>query len=257
MISDEGYTLSLASRTAAAGPGVPVTFRILGPDGRAVTAYETTHDKDLHLIAVRRDLTGYQHIHPVLSGDGTWSAPVDLEPGQWRVFADFTPEGSQRSLTLGADLAVAGDHTPRPLPEPSRTAEVDGYEVRLDGGLVPGRASLLTLTVTRDGTPVTDLEPYLGAYGHLVTLRDGDLAYLHVHPAGDIADGTAQPGPDIAFYATAPSAGTYRLFLDFQHDGVVRTAELTARAEHHAEVPEPAESPGPAESADHSDAHGH
>jgi hypothetical protein len=63
-----------------------------------------------------------------------------------------------------------------------------------------------------------------------VALRDGDLAYLHVHPGGEPGDGVTQPGPDITFYATAPSVGDYRLFLDFKHGDVVRTAEFTVRA---------------------------
>jgi hypothetical protein len=105
---------------------------------------------------------------------------------------------------------------------------VDGYEVQLTGDLVAGQASPLTLTVRKDGQPVTDLQPYLAAYGHLVALRDGDLAYLHVHPEGAPGDGRTAAGPEIDFVAEVPSAGTYRLFLDFQHDGVVRTAEFTA-----------------------------
>jgi hypothetical protein len=105
---------------------------------------------------------------------------------------------------------------------------VDGYEVQLIGDLVAGQASPLTLTVRKDGQPVTDLQPYLAAYGHLVALRDGDLAYLHVHPEGAPGDGRTAAGPEIDFVAEVPSAGTYRLFLDFQHDGVVRTAEFTA-----------------------------
>jgi hypothetical protein len=88
----------------------------------------------------------------------------------------------------------------------------------------------LTLTVSLAGRPVTDLQPYLGAYGHLVALRDGDLAYLHVHPDGEPGDGRTRPGPGITFYATVPSAGSYGLFLDFQHQGVVRTAAFTATA---------------------------
>jgi hypothetical protein len=78
---------------------------------------------------------------------------------------------------------------------------------------------------------VTDLQPYLGAYGHLVALRTGDLAYLHVHPDGTPDNGMTAPGPDVTFWATAPSAGDYRLFLDFRHGDVVRTAEFTVRAE--------------------------
>jgi hypothetical protein len=204
----------------------------------------------MHLFAVRRDLTGFQHVHPDLAPDGTWSSPLELTPGSWRLFADFDPAGDDPALTLGTDVAVAGNHDPQPLPEPSTTAEVDGYTVTLDGQLVPGQESQLTLSVSRDGQPVTDLQPYLAAYGHLVALRDGDLAYLHVHPAGEPGDGVTQPGPDVTFYATAPSAGDYRLFLDFQHGDVVRTAEFTVRA---GEDPDAA--PAGTDHAD--DGHGH
>lgn len=229
MISDGGYTLDLDRSTLAAGTATPLEFRIADAEGEPVKAYKRSHDKDLHLIAVRRDTTGFQHVHPTLGDDGTWSVPLDLSPGTWRVFADFVPADG-KPLTLGADVFVAGDFQPAPLPPASRTAEVDGYTVTLDGDLAAGRESELTLTVSREGEPVTDLQPYLGAYGHLVALRAGDLAYLHVHPAGAPGDGQTQPGPAITFYATAPSTGDYRLYLDFQHGGVVRTAEFTATA---------------------------
>ena len=228
MTTQDGYTFSLARPRLPAGPATGVSFQVLDPDGAPLTAYEREHDEDLHLIAVRRDLTGFQHVHPELAGDGTWRTDLDLTAGSWRLFADFTPAGAE-GLTLGTDLAVAGDYAPEPVPAPSTTAQVDGYTVTLGGDLAAGRESRLTLTVERDGEPVTDLQPYLGAFGHLVVLRDGDLAYLHVHPAGEPGDGTTEPGPDVAFFATAPSTGTYRLFLDFRHDSVVRTAEFTVR----------------------------
>jgi hypothetical protein len=232
MVSQDGYTLALAERSLPAGPQVPLRFEILGPDGAPVTHYDTEHDKDLHLIVVRRDQAHFQHVHPVLGDDGTWSVPVDLPAaGEYRVFADFTPTGHDGGLTLGADLAVPGAYQPVPLPDPATSAAVvDGYAVALAGDLVPGRSSELTLTVSRDGAPVTDLQPYLAAYGHLVALRAGDLAYLHVHPAGAPGDGVTPAGPGITFYATAPTAGDYRLYLDFQHNGVVRTAEFTVHA---------------------------
>jgi hypothetical protein len=88
----------------------------------------------------------------------------------------------------------------------------------------------VTLSVSKGGVPVTDLQPYLGAYGHLVALRDGDLAYLHVHPDGAPGDGRTPAGPDVTFHAEVPSAGSYRLYLDFRHAGQVRTAEFTAVA---------------------------
>jgi hypothetical protein len=182
-------------------------------------------------------------VHPVLNVEGTWSVPLDLSaPGQYRVFADFTPTGHDGGLVLGADLAVPGPYEPVPLPEPVIVAQVvDGYQVTLAGDLVPGKSSQLTLTVTKDGVPVTDLQPYLAAYGHLVALRAGDLAYLHVHPAGEPGDGVTPAGPGITFYATAPSIGDYRLFLDFRHAGVVRTAEFTVHA---GDTGVPADEPG-------------
>ncbi len=229
-VAEQGYRLVLDHPTTAAGRDRKVSFRILFADAEPLRAYTTTHDKDLHLIAVRRDLAGFQHVHPTLDADGTWSTTLDLTPGTWRVFADFDPAGEATAMTLGTDLFVPGPLAPQPLPEPARTAEVDGYTVTLDGDLTPGADSRLTLSVSRDGTPVTDLQPYLAAYGHLVALRQGDLAYLHVHPDGEPGDGHTEPGPAIVFHTTAPSAGTYRLYLDFKHGGVVRTAEFTVVA---------------------------
>jgi hypothetical protein len=218
-----GYTLTPTDPTPTAGS---FSFQITGPDGAPVTAFDVEHDKRMHLIVVRRDTTGFQHVHPEMAADGTWTVPLNLPAGgSYRAFADFAPTGGA-GTTLGVDLAVPGAFEPVEH-APSRTAQVDGYTVELTGELVPGQASPVTLTVSKDGQPVTDLQPYLAAYGHLVALREGDLAYLHVHPEGEPGDGRTPAGPQIEFVAEVPSAGSYRLFLDFQHNGVVRTAEFT------------------------------
>ncbi|MFB9684897.1 hypothetical protein [Amycolatopsis plumensis] len=215
-----GYTLTPATTTLTPDTTTRFAFKITGPDGAPVTAYDVEHEKRLHFIVVRRDTTGYRHLHPDLAADGTWTVAIPVAgAGSYRAFADFTPSGGT-AQTLGVDLVASGPFQPVEHRE-SRTADVDGYQVRLDGDLVPGRASRVTATVARDGRPVTDLQPYLGAYGHLVALRGGDLGYLHVHP-GD--DGNTKA---VTFFAEVPSAGTYRLFLDFRHGDVVRTAEFT------------------------------
>ncbi|WP_433256851.1 hypothetical protein ACQPYK_18700 [Streptosporangium sp. CA-135522] len=230
-VSQDGYTLTPETTTIQPGQATDFRFTVTGPDGGPVTGYQTQHDKKLHFIVVSRDLGHFQHLHPELTGDGVWSVKLTLpEAGAYRAFADFVPEGGS-GLTLGADLQAPGDYAPGALPPVSRTSTVDGYTVTLDGDLVSGRASKLTLKVSKDGHPVTDLQPYLGAYGHLVALRGGDLAYLHVHPDGEPGDGKTPAGPEITFYAEVPSRGDYRLFLDFQHEGTVRTADFTARAD--------------------------
>ncbi|SEO38603.1 hypothetical protein [Trujillonella endophytica] len=225
-VSASGHTLDLVDDVLPAGRAV-LAFRVLGPDGAPVTAFDVVHDEDLHLVAVRRDLSGYQHVHPEPSPDGTWSVPLDLSPGSWRVVADTTPTALGEALTLGADLSVPGEFVPQELPPPAAVAEVDGYTVVLTGSLTAGVESELTLSVSRDGVPVTDLQPYLGAYGHLVVLRAADLGYLHVHPVEAVPGAAPEPGPHVVFATTPPAAGTHRLFLDFRHGDVVRTAEFT------------------------------
>ncbi|MFF5103748.1 hypothetical protein [Streptomyces sp. NPDC000134] len=254
-ISENGYTLDLATPRVTAGERTELRFTVRDDSGRAVTAYRREHDKDLHLILASRDLVTFRHLHPSLGADGTWRVPVDLpRAGGYRVFADFTPakQGAE-NLTLGADLAASGRYDAQALPAPGATAEVDGYRVELTGALRPDKASELRLKVHRDGKPVTNLQPYLGAYGHLVALRSGDLAYLHVHPNGEPGDGTTKPGPTVSFTATAPSAGTYRLFLDFRHEGKVRTAAFTVRA---GALP-PAHAGEAGEAGEAGDGHGH
>ncbi|MFE1594018.1 hypothetical protein [Nocardia sp. NPDC058705] len=228
-ISQDGYTLDLD--TTIAEPGrIDFRFRILGPDGSAVTEFDTIHDRELHLIVARRELTGFWHVHPRLESDGTWVIQLDLpEAGAYRVFTDIAPRALGRTVTLGADLAISGHYAPQPVPPVNRVTEVDGYEVTVDGEL-RAEGDLLTLTVRKDGEPVTDLQPYLAAFGHLVILRAGDLAYVHVHPNGEPGDGITPAGPEITFHTAVPGPGTYRLFLDFEHNEVVRTAAFTLTA---------------------------
>ncbi|CAL9614119.1 hypothetical protein SUDANB95_05659 [Actinosynnema sp. ALI-1.44] len=231
-ISHESMYLKVLTDNFPAGVPQTFAFQVLQHDGTPLVKYQPQHEKLMHLIVASRDLTQFQHIHPNLGPDGVWRVPLTIPvAGEYRVFADYKPLWGIHGETLGADVSVSGDYRPQPLPAVSATSVVDGYEVTLDGTLKPGQDGKLTLSVKKDGKPVTDLEPYLGAYGHLVALRDGDLAYLHVHPDGTPGDGQTASGPEIVFYANADSYGDYRMFLDFQHQGVVRTAAFTVRIE--------------------------
>ena len=215
-VSEHGLTLQLARRSAQLDTKCRLDFRILGEDGRPVREFDLEHTKRMHLIVVRRDLTGFQHLHPTLRTDSTWTTPVTLrEPGIYRVFADFSVD--ETPTTLADDLQVDGTTRSRELPPPVKTAEADGFRVRLtDGAVRAGEESELRFAVTRDGRPVP-LEDYLGAKGHLVALRQGDLAFLHVHPDEN----------SLRFEAGFPNAGSYRLFLQFKVAGRVHTAAFT------------------------------
>ena len=226
----EGYQLVPGTTTIEPSTSARVTFRIMGPDGRPVTAFTTAHEKKLHLIVVRRDLSGFQHVHPAMSPDGTWSVDVDLSrPGQWRMFADFDPDGETEGLVLGTDLAVPGDYSPAALHGPDPTTSVDGFSLRVAGALSPAKAQPVAFTIGRTSGRAVALEPYLGAGGHLVVLREGDLAYAHAHPLTGVSS-LAGGAAGLAFQVEAPGPGRYRLFLDFKADGAVHTAAFTSDA---------------------------
>jgi hypothetical protein len=224
-VAEGGLELELGQTEVERGTPAELSFQILGADGAAVTDFDVEHERRMHLIVVRRDLTGFQHLHPEMSADGTWRTSLTLpEAGSYRVFADFARDGV--SQTLGADLAVDGDANYKPLPEDSTKARTEtGYEVELAGASsVAGEENELAFTVARNGKPV-DVQPYLGAGGHLVALREGDLAFLHVHP---LEGSSAAEG--IKFLTEFPTQGRYRLFVQFKHDGRVHTAAFTRSA---------------------------
>ncbi|WUI10633.1 hypothetical protein OHQ87_27985 [Micromonospora sp. NBC_00421] len=224
-VTSGGYTLTPSGGEFVAGRAGELRFQIRDAQRRAVTRFAIVHDKPMHLVVVRRDLTGFQHLHPTMATDGTWSVPLTLpEPGVWRAYTDFTvvaDDGRQTPATLGVDLVAPGDYAPRPLPAPATRATVAGFTVDYTGSPQVGIAVPLRFQVRDQAGRPANLERYLGAYGHLVALREGDLGYLHVHP------GPGPAGDTVTFWLTAPGPGNYRMYLDFQVAGVVRTAEFT------------------------------
>lgn len=221
-LAESGFALDAVSAPASVGENGRLSFRVLDVDGEAVTEYEREHDKELHLIVVRSDGAEYRHVHPEQDAAGTWSIDWSWNAaGTYRVFADFAASGSP-GVTLSRTVQVAGDLAPVD-PQPTRHAHVAGYDVHLRGELTAGAASELTVSITKDGTPVTALEPYLGAFGHLVALRQGDLGYAHVHPGGDAPHAGETSGPDVSFAASVPTAGRYLLYFDFQVGGAVHS----------------------------------
>lgn len=242
-VEQDGYRLSPVKAPSAAGQTGELSFLVIGPDGEPFRDFAVNHEKELHLIVVRSDGAGFEHVHPRMDpGTGIWSTPWQWSRGgTYRVFTDFVPEGGgdQPAVTLSRSVEVAGDFAPADKPL-ARTDSVDGFDLSIAGDLVAGESRSLTVTITRNGKPETHLQPYLGAFGHLVALREGDLAYLHVHAEGGQAsqDGEeeshahqeATAGPDIEFVSEAPTPGRYLLYLDFKVDGQVHTAEFVMEA---------------------------
>ena len=213
-LSAGALRLEVPTTTIAALTPTEFAFRVVDRDGAAVTSYDLEQGKRMHLIVVSRDLSRHAHLHPELGADGTWRVALTLSPGSYRAVADFVTEGERRSLAVDLTAPGALDVTPLVAPATSVTTGDLRVELERDG-------ERLSFTAYRALTDVPVVpEPYLGARGHLVAFRAGDLAYAHVHPAGE-------DGATTTYEAGLPGPGTYRLFLELQVDGEVRTAPFT------------------------------
>ena len=189
----------------------------------------------MHLIVARRDLTGFQHLHPEQAPTAPGRTRVTLRAGRLlpavrRLLARrrgddarHRPARRRRRRPARRCPRRARPRSRRRLRRPARRGRRHAPARR------PSCASRSRATASRSAT-----EPYLGAGGHLVALREGDLAFLHVHPTSD--------GDGVGFAATFPTAGRYRLFLQFKHDGRVHTVAFTQEvarmtAVDHVELP--------------------
>jgi hypothetical protein len=243
--NEREYLLDLKVEPAAPVPGARARFRltVLDPDSKApVRDFAVVHDKQFHLFVVSQDLQDFAHIHPEQQEDGSWAIEHTLaRPGYYRIYADMLPIGGTPQV-LARTLATAkhdGDLTagvPALTPDTGLTKTADATTVHLTvlplSSIVAGRTVKLQYELTDRGEPVTDLEPYLGAWGHTLVLSEDALEYVHAHPLEYLPAGVTdiKGGPTVTFDATFPRPGRYRLWTQFKRHGVVSTTSFTVEA---------------------------
>jgi hypothetical protein len=227
--------LELSATPRAPLPGKPVTLTFIVRDAdtdRRLRKFDTQHERPFHLFVVSHDLDYFAHVHPRLAKDGRLRLSIVLpRPGPYQLYGDFTPSGHapqmlQRSLiTSGylATLASAAAHL-----SPDLTPKVvRGLRMRIRvPDAVAGRELLVTSTVedASSGAPITDLQPYLGAQGHLMIISEDLADGLHSHPVAAVS---TPSGPDVVFQLRFPRSGSYRLWFQVQHGGEVATFPFT------------------------------
>jgi hypothetical protein len=198
----DGYTLVTDATQPTA---TTLALHINGPDGERVTEFMDNHGSKLHVVLIRPDLSGFQHVHPEIAADGGFVVPVE-QPGKWHVVIDVQPMSASRPVALATNVDDEVPVAEVALPSPDDLVTIDG------------------LTVTRQGLNFTlsstdGLEPYLGQPAHLIAVRQVDLAYTHLHPAEEM--------PGMFMFSGSLTNGTYRLFLQFGYHGEVRTVAFT------------------------------
>ncbi|HVL67738.1 MAG TPA: heavy metal-binding domain-containing protein [Vicinamibacterales bacterium] len=226
------YRLDVALERAPRSAGLRrMRFVVRDPEtGEPVTAFETVHEKRFHLFVISRDLTFFEHVHPEEPEDGEFVLELPVPPGEYMLFADFLPVGGTPQMVQKAIIAP-GRVNRKPgagVTPGTHRAVAGGLAVSLEAAVaVSGKEVLLTFTVTdaKTGEPVTDLEPYLGAPAHLLMVRSDLTDAVHAHP-----EEPSTPGPTVSFHPLIPSAGEYRLWIQFQRAGRVITVPFQLRA---------------------------
>lgn len=222
--------VSLPARIEAGKPTILSFTPKEESNAQALVPLDVVHEKKIHLIVVSKDLSYFSHEHPAYGADGkyTWEHTFP-SGGDYILFQDYTPKGASHQLSR-IPVGVAGE----PKKAVKYTAQnlnwkKDGYEIKLGFDQMPlqtNQAVEVKITVVKDGKPVTNLDNYLGALGHMVIISEDTQDYLHVHPMD-----SETKGPDIIFHSSFDKPGFYRVFLQFNHEGKIQTADFTIQVQ--------------------------
>ena len=203
-------------------------------DGSLVRSFEVVHEKPFHLFVVGRDLRFFRHLYPALLPDGSLEAREEIPPGEYPVAADFLPSGGSPQF-LHRVIDLRGDSRGTRKAELSTPGSPgNAYDVvtnvriqPISSGLSAGHTTAfhVMLSRTEDGRPIVNLEPYLGAGGDLLAVREDLTEVVHAHAS--VAD---LPGSLLTFDMTLPKPGAYAVWVEFQRFGETLTARLAVTA---------------------------
>lgn len=222
-----------------AGEKVVVTFKIFHPGtGEPIKNFEVVHDKRYHLFVISQDMEFFEHIHPQQNEQGIWSIEVTLpKPGYYELLSDFVPTGGgsqflRRSLiTAGAtgDLMAGSAHLVADTVKTKTVGDLTAAVTYDPNVLRAGSYGHLTFRLTRTGTdePVRELQPYLGAFGHMLIMSEDMVDYVHSHPAeilsSELKRDELRGGPDVMFEGLMPKSGRYRAWTQFLYQDKLYT----------------------------------
>lgn len=236
LVSTRPYRVDVTRAGTSLRAGEETTLRITirDPEDAPVRSLEIVHEKPLHLLITSADLAWFAHEHPERMPDGTFELRMTFPaPGRYTLFHDFTPERVGMQV-VAVELTVPGE-PPRAValtPDHDRPKTVDGYTARFSPTppLAALRNSAITISLARDGTPVTDLEPFLGETGHLIIVSEDSVHFVHSHPVATPGSAPGR-GPDVTFLAQCPAPGLYKSWAQFQRGGRIITVPFTFRVQ--------------------------
>lgn len=225
-----GMRIQLEDGQRLRSPGMNAfRFTVMGKDGKALTPdqLKIAHEKLIHLLVVRDDMTQFQHLHPVYES-GAWAVTTTMaQPGDYNFYFDIAPKNEDVTvLRMSLRIATPTLATQFPIPNSKQQATDQDLTATLttNGTWKVGEEKMLTFTLTKAGKRVATIDPYLGAFGHLVVLRhNAPEEFLHVHPVTEVAPKDGK----VLFMTTFTNPGRYTLYAQFNIGGTVKTFPIT------------------------------
>ncbi len=248
------FILEMETTPRVLKPGQPTKFRftVRHPlTGAPAREFAVMHDKLFHLFIISRDLEDFAHIHPEQQSDGSFTIDYTLpKAGHYTIYSDFLPLGGGAQVvatpivTAGVEPDVVAARAEL-VPDMPWIRTANGVKVELtnEQAMFQGGEEidlLFRFTDATSGAPVTDLERYLGAWGHLLILTEDMTEYVHAHPREESQPDANAPttgGPEVLFDALLPKSGRYRAWLQFQRGGKLATVTFTFAAPRPGETP--------------------
>ena len=239
--------MECSPRQPKPGEKVRLRFTVFNPKTKEqVKNFQIMHEQLFHLFIISQDLNVFQHIHPEMQADGSFTIETVLpQAGRYKIYSDIypsdgTPQVLQQSIaTAGytSDLMAA---QARLTPDTSLVKTVDGMKIELKlepAEIIAGQPAALKyhLSDAKTGEPIKDLSPYLGAWGHTLILSEDQTDYVHSHPEEVVPEtedkSKLRGGPDVTFNALLPRPGNYRIWTQFKRGERLTTVSFTVRAD--------------------------
>lgn len=233
-----GTRIDLQNQNGLKPGEVMLAFKLYGADAHEFgpNDLKITHEKPMHLILIRDDVTSFQHVHPEYK-DGRWTVKTTIEnQGLYQMYVDIEPK-EESPVTLRVPLTIGGTTQQSQFPSVSAnmSAVTNGIQatLQLASPFKTKEHTNLTFVLAQNGKPVTQIDPYLGAFGHVVVLRHGDADdYIHGHP---ITESKPTDGK-VVFESEFPVKGTYTIFAQFSINGQVITFPITVSVDSEGQV---------------------
>ena len=215
--------LMVESEPVEAKAAQPTTLRLMihEASGAMVKDFEQLQEQKVHLIIASEGLDQFAHVHPQIDLTGTMTTVFSFPTGgKYRLYADYQPTGKGPAVAI-SEMKIAGETPRAPDLKPNAPGQIKGdglsADVSIDDSKANGATRIVFRLLDASGTSVVDLQPYMGAMGHLVIISADGKQYVHAHSK----DKKATDGK-VEFEAHIMKPGIYKAWGQFQREGAVR-----------------------------------